>query len=130
MSDQHDRHDSTEPPPARVLVFDDNDVDRFAVCRALHQSGIGGGVQDTGSAAQALEWIEITQYDCVYIGDSTARTHFFSLLLALNRVGDRGRIEIVAYGVESAAHGTEAMIDFLAITRLTPERLAARCRRH
>ena len=49
--------------------------------------------------------------------------------MALNRVGYRGRIEIVAYGVEAAAHGTEAVIDVLAITRLTPERLAASCRR-
>jgi hypothetical protein len=129
MDDQHDREDNAERPPARVLVFDDNDLDRFALCLALHQSGIGGFVHDTGSELQAIEWIETTRYDCVYIGDSTARTHPLSILVALNRVGYRGRIEIVAYGLESAPHGAAAMIDFVSIARLTPERLAASCGR-
>ena len=129
MDNQHDRDSRAQSPSPRVLVIDDNDVDRLAVCQALHQSAVAGVVHDTGSAAQAVERIETTQYDCIYIGDSTARAHLFSLLLALNRVGYRGRIEIVAYGVEPAAYGTEAVIDFLAITRLTPERLAAGCRR-
>jgi len=70
----------------------------------------------------------MTQYDCVYIGDSTARTHLFSVLLALNRVGYRGRIEIVGYGLQPA-QDSGAVIDFLAITRLTAERLAANGRR-
>ena len=69
MGDQPDRDNTVARPSARFLVFDDNDVDRSAVCQALHQSGICGVVQDTGSAAQALEWIETTQYDCVYIGE-------------------------------------------------------------
>jgi len=63
--------------------------------------------------------------DCVYIGDSTARTHFFSVLLALNRVGYRGRIVIVAYGLElTAADGAGIRIDLRGIARLTPERFA------
>jgi len=44
---------------------------------------------------QALEGIQITTIDCIYIGDSTARKHLFSVLLALNRVEYRGRIVIV-----------------------------------
>ena len=129
MHDHHDRDNSAEPPSPRVLVLDDNDVDRSAVCQALHQSGISAVVHDTASVAQALAWIEMTQCDCVYIGDSTARTHLFSVLLALNRVGYRGRIAIVAYGLEPAAQDSGAVIDFLAITRLTAERLAANGRR-
>ena len=63
-------------------------------------------------APQAIEQVETTTFDCVYIGDSTARTHFFSVLLALNRVGYRGRIVIVAYGLElTAAHGAGVTID-------------------
>ena len=110
---------------SRVLVFDDNDVDRVAVCLALNQSGFAGTIRDTGSASQALEQIESAQFDCIYIGDSTARTHLFSVLLALDRVGYRGRIVIVAYGLEpTAAHDSGVMIDLRGITRLTPERLA------
>ena len=97
---------------SRVLVFDDNDVDRFAVCLALNQSGFAGAVHDTGSVPQALEHIQTTTFDCIYIGDSTARTHLFSVLLALDRVGYRGRIVIVAYGLElTAAHEAGVTID-------------------
>jgi DNA-binding NtrC family response regulator len=107
----------------RVLVFDDNDVDRSAVCLALNRSGFAGVVHDTGSVPQALEQIEATQFDCIYIGDSTARTHLFSVLLALDRVGYRGRIVIVAYGLErTSAFDSEVTIDLRGITHLTPER--------
>ena len=110
---------------SRVLIFDDNDVDRLAVCLALNQSRFTGVVHDTGSAPQAVEQVETTKFDCVYIGDSTARTHFFSVLLALNRVGYRGRIVIVAYGLElTAADGAGVRIDLRGIARLTPERFA------
>jgi CheY-like chemotaxis protein len=121
--------DNINDRKSHVLVFDDNDVDRFAVCLALNQSGFAGGVHDTGSAPQAIEQIETTTLDCVYIGDSTARTHLFSVLLALNRVGYRGRIVIVAYGLElTAAHGAGVTIDLRGIARLTPEQFAEDCR--
>jgi hypothetical protein len=68
-------------------------------------------------------------FDCVFIGDSTARTHLFSLLLALNQLDYRGRVVIVAYGVTHAAAQSAAVpIGFLSIASLTPERLAANCR--
>jgi len=38
MHDHRDRDNRAEPPSPRVLVLDDNDVDRSAVCQALHQS--------------------------------------------------------------------------------------------
>ena len=61
---------------------------------------------------QALEGIQITTIDCIYIGDSTARKHLFSVLLALNRVEYRGRIVIVAYSLElTAPHGAGVTID-------------------
>ncbi len=126
----HNGGDKTGEAPAhsRVLVFDDNDVDRFAVCHTLQQSGIAAIVQDTGSAAEALEQIKGTKFDCLFVGDSIAQTHLFSLLLALNQVGYHGRVVIVAYGVDHAAARTAAAIDVLSITWLTPERLAASCR--
>ncbi len=117
-----------EAPASRVLVFDDNDVDRLAVCRALQHSGMATVVHDTGSAAEALEQIRGTKFDCLFVGDSIAHTHLFSLLLALNQVGYHGRVVIVAYGVDHAAARTAAPIDVLSITWLTPERVAASCR--
>jgi hypothetical protein len=50
--------------------------------------------------------------------------------LALNRVAYRGRLVIVVYGLEpTPARGIPGVIDVLAITCLTPERLATSCRR-
>ena len=121
--------DTLDNRNSRVLVFDDNDVDRLAVCLALNQSGFAGAVHDTGSVPQALEEIETTKFDCIYIGDSTARKHLFSVLLALDGVGYRGRVVIVAYGLDpTAAHDSGVMIDLRGITRLTPERFAEDCR--
>ena len=65
-----DENGSVAPQRPRVLVLDDNDVDRFAVCRALHESGIAADVHDTGSAAQALDRINTTPFDCLFIGNS------------------------------------------------------------
>ena len=78
---------------------------------------------------QALEGIQITTIDCIYIGDSTARKHLFSVPLALNRVEYRGRIVIVAYSLElTAPHGAGVTIDLRGIARLRPERFAEDCR--
>jgi CheY-like chemotaxis protein len=109
----------------RILVCDDNDVDRFAVRHALRESGIASIVRDTASVSAALEELKHMTFDCVFIGDSTARTHLFSLLLALNRMGYGGRVVIVAYGVAHAAAQNAAVpIGFLSIASLTPQALA------
>ena len=124
-----DENGSVAPRRSRVLVLDDNDVDRFAVCRALHESGIGAVVHDTGSTAQALERIKTTTFDCLFIGDSIARTHLFSLLLALHQMEYRGRVVIVAYGVDhTAQQNAAAPVSVLSISSLTPELMTASCR--
>ena len=124
-----DENGSVAPQRPRVLVLDDNDVDRFAVCRALHESGIAADVHDTGSAAQALDRINTTPFDCLFIGDSIARTHLFSLLLALHQMEYRGRVVIVAYGVDhTAQQNPAAPVSVLSISSLTPEQMTASCR--
>ena len=60
----------------RILVFDDKDVDRLALCLALNQSGFAGVVHDTGSAPQALEQVETTTSTASTLADSTAHTLF------------------------------------------------------
>ena len=124
-----DESGSVVPQPPRVLVLDDNDVDRFAVCRALHESGIAAVVHDTGSVAQALDRMNTTTFDCLLIGDSIARTHLFSLLLALHQMEYRGRVVIVAYGVDRIAQQNPAApVSVLSISSLTPELMTASCR--
>ena len=124
-----DENGSVAPRRSRVLVLDDNDVDRFVVCRALHESGIAAVVHDTGSAAHALDLIKTTTFDCVFIGDSIARTHLFSLLLALHQMEYRGHVVIVAYGVDhTAQQNPAAPVSLLSISSLTPELMTASCR--
>ena len=124
-----DANESAGRQSPRVLVCDDNDVDRLAVRHALRESGVASIVHDTASVSEALEELKHMTFDCVFIGDSAARTHLFSLLLALNQLDYRGRVVIVAYGVTHAAAQSAAVpIGFLSIASLTPERLAANCR--
>ena len=121
-------NESAGRPSPRILVCDDNDVDRLAVRYALRESGIASVVHDTSSVSEALEQLKQMTFDCVFIGDSTARTHLFSLLLALNEVDYRGRVVIVAYGVgHAAAPSAAASVSFLSTSCLTPALSAASC---
>src|SRR6202035_2271632 len=51
----------------RILVVDDDETDRLAVRRCLHQSGMSVAVDEVGSAAEALKLIGSSAYDCVLL---------------------------------------------------------------
>ena len=85
-------------------------------------------LHDTGSAAQALDRIKTTTFDCLFIGDSIARTHLFSLMLALHQMEYRGRVVIVAYGVDhTAQQNPGSPVSVLSISSLTPDLMTAGC---
>ena len=51
--------------PLKLLMVDDDDLDRLAVRRYLRQSGIPLTIDEAASAGEALEQIQSTQYDCL-----------------------------------------------------------------
>ena len=48
----------------RVLVVDDDDVDRMAVRRSLKASGIEAEITEAEDAATALQQIRSASFDC------------------------------------------------------------------
>src|SRR6266550_1558673 len=51
----------------RILIVDDDETDRLAVRRCLHQSGMSVAVDEAGSAVEALKLIGSSAYDCVLL---------------------------------------------------------------
>jgi signal transduction histidine kinase len=50
-----------------VLVVDDDEVDRMAVCRALRRTGLPVEVQELQDENTAVEWLLTRPYDCAFI---------------------------------------------------------------
>ena len=58
----------TNPPtPLRLLVVDDDDVDREQVVRLLGRSGLGAHLTEAEDAAEALALCKRDHFDCVLL---------------------------------------------------------------
>ncbi|MBD2450467.1 response regulator [Nostoc sp. FACHB-152] len=51
----------------RILVVDDDDVDRMAVRRALTQAGVKMELSEAGNGNEALLALKNTAYDCIFL---------------------------------------------------------------
>jgi CheY-like chemotaxis protein len=51
----------------RVLVVDDDELDRLAVRRYLQRSSVLVGVEEAGTAAETRERIAASSYDCILL---------------------------------------------------------------
>ncbi len=115
----------------RLLVIDDDETDRLAVRRCLQQSGIPAAVNEARSAAEALEFVAATAYDCVlldyYLPDMPGLEVFERIRAASP---DMPVVIFTGRGDEDAA--VELMragaADYLPKSSMSPERLAAALR--
>lgn len=53
--------------PLRILIVDDDEVDRMAVQRALAKSGISLTTTEATTYAEAIERLETDQFDCTFV---------------------------------------------------------------
>src|SRR5689334_13135738 len=51
----------------RLLVVDDDLVDRLAVRRAVEQSGLDTSIEEAGDADEALAKVMQTDFDCILL---------------------------------------------------------------
>src|SRR3984893_19043633 len=51
----------------RILVVDDDEADRLAVRRCLHQSGLSAAIEEARTEVEALKLIAHSDYDCVFL---------------------------------------------------------------
>ena len=112
----------------RILIVDDDETDRLAVRRCLHNSGMSVAVDEAGSAAEALKLIGSSAYDCVlldyYLPDVSELSLFERLRAAAPDLPvvmftGRGDEDIAVKLMKAGA------ADYLPKASITPERLAA-----
>jgi signal transduction histidine kinase/CheY-like chemotaxis protein len=117
--------------PWRILVVDDDQVDRETVRRALRRAGLAVDISEASTSAGALESLEQQRFDCVFLDYNLPGTDGLALLNSIRRAGhDAAVIALTGHGDEQVA--VELMkagaVDYVAKADATPERLAASVR--
>src|ERR1700732_827925 len=112
----------------RILVVDDDEADRLAVRRCLHQSGLSVAIEEARTGAETLELIAHSDYDCVFLDYYLPDVAGLSLLESLQAAAPELPVVIfTGRGGEDIA--VELMkagaADYLPKASMTPERLAA-----
>ncbi len=114
-------------PAIRLLVVDDDDVDRMAVRRALKASGIEAIVSEAEDATSALEKLGKEHFDCTLLDYRMPGTDGLAVVRAAREMGVLVPfIMLTGFGDEQTA--VELMkagaADYIPKNSLTPERLA------
>jgi len=115
----------------RILVVDDDKLDRLAVRRSLQEAGISAAVDEAESAAEAIELVRPGSHDCILLDyhmpgdDSTAL-----LESILSAASDIPVVIFTGRGDEDVAveFMKRGAVDYLPKASLTPERLATSLR--
>lgn len=110
----------------RVLVVDDDDVDRMAVRRSLKASGIDAEITEAEDAATALERIRSASYDCALFDFRMPGSDGLELLRQIRADGvGTPVIMLTGFGDEQTAVDLmkAGASDYLPKNSLTPERL-------
>src|SRR3984957_11912453 len=111
----------------RLLLIDDDDVDRIAIRRALSGAGVVCEVVEASSAIGGLEPARAEAFDCVLLDSRLPEMSGSDVLRELQRVGAAPPVIMLT------GHGDEALAveimkagasDYLAKGALTPARLA------
>lgn len=113
--------------PLRVLVVDDDEVDRMIVRRGLARGGVTASVDEVATAPEALARVASERYDCVFLDYNIPGGDGLTLLRGIRRAGlDVPVVMLTGQGDEQVA--VELMkagaVDYLSKASLTPERLA------
>jgi signal transduction histidine kinase len=115
----------------RILVVDDDEVDRMAVRRALKGTGIEAAVVEASSADAALDMLERAHYDCTLLDYRMPGSDGLELV---RRAREKGLltpfIMLTGFGDEQTA--VELMkagaADYIPKSSLTADRLSASLR--
>jgi len=117
--------------PMRILVVDDDELDRLALRRCLQEATIAATIEETPSAEVALERARQSVYDCILLDYYMPGVDTVSLLRQLQTLASdvpvviftgRGDEEVAVEFMKLGA------VDYLPKSALTPERLAASLR--
>ena len=110
----------------KVLVVDDDEVDRMAVRRALTKTSVQASLSEVGAYAEAIALLKDTVFDCVFLDYQLPDQDGLSLIQEIRRTGIRVPL-VVLTGQGDEQIAVELMkagaTDYLSKSRVTPERL-------
>jgi len=110
----------------KILIIDDDDVDRLAIRRALTKADVQFDVVEGGSCADAIEQLTATSFDCVFLDYGLPDGDGLSLVQNLRRMNVRAPL-IVLTGQGDEQIAVELMkagaTDYLTKSRISPDRL-------
>lgn len=113
--------------PLKLLLVDDDEVDRMAICRALSRSSMSVDVTEVTHAQQAIDYLRQWDYDCVFLDYRLPEQDGLSLIQQLRSEG------VVIPLVVLTGQGDEQIAvdlmkagasDYLVKTRVSPDRLS------
>ncbi|HEX8391455.1 MAG TPA: PAS domain S-box protein [Longimicrobium sp.] len=115
------------PDSYRILVVDDDELDRMAVRRALRAAGLDAHVDEAADAPAGLAALRTGGYDCVLLDFQLPGGDGLSVLRAAREAGiDTPVMMLTGHGDQETA--VELMksgaADFVSKGAITPERLA------
>jgi signal transduction histidine kinase len=115
------------PEPLRILLVDDDEVDRLAVKRQLRQAGVEASVEECADRAGALAAGAAGRFDCVLLDYGLPGTDGVTLLRELRSLGKTFPV-VVLTGQGDEQVAVELMkagaADYISKNTLSPERLA------
>jgi signal transduction histidine kinase len=114
----------------KLLIVDDDEVDRMALRRALQAGGVHADIDDDTSAAGVVERLRTSRYDCVIVDFGLPGEDGLSLVRRIRASHDRTPILAVTgheeeVGAQLVAAGAS---DYLSKGDISPARLASRLR--
>jgi len=117
--------------PFRVLVVDDDDIDRQVVRRGLARAGVEARVDEAATGDEAVALLEANAYECVFLDYNLPGTNGLALLRSLRAAGVRVPVVMLTgHGDEQVA--VELMkagaVDYVPKAAASPERLTASLR--
>jgi PAS domain S-box-containing protein len=122
---------AADAPQLRVLIVDDDELDRSAIHRCLVQSGVAVSVDEAETAADAHAVIRPGAFDCVILDYYMPGVDNLALLQSIREIAsDMPVIIITGRGDEQIAVDfmKAGALDYLVKASMTPERLGATCR--
>lgn len=115
----------------RILLIDDDLVDRLAIRRAIEQSGLVADLEEASSSEEVLEKVATGAYDCLLLDHDLPTISGTELTRRLRAAGRMTPVVLVTgqQNEELLQTAVEAGVtDFLPKGDLSPRRLALRIR--
>lgn len=110
----------------KILIIDDDDIDRLAIRRALVKADLHPDVSEAGSCADAIALMTQTSFDCIFLDYCLPDGDGLTLVQDLRRMGVNAPL-IVLTGQGDEQIAVDLMkagaTDYLTKSRISPERL-------